>query len=132
MPATPAKPKRRWWIRLLRAGFLLLTLAVLLISASLWWAYSKRVYLLNNALANVGPVQGTVGSFEVTRTGGIELHDLVFTDRVTGAVMARVPQVSGQANLGKLPPEEIRSLTLRDPEITITEAMLENWRKAAE
>src|SRR3954464_10401465 len=107
MSSAPIQPKRkrRWWIRLLRGALLLLLLLVLLLSGSLWWAYSKRAYLLNNALANVGPVQGTVGSFEVTRSGGIEMHDLVFTDRATGAVIARVPRVSGQANLSKLPPE---------------------------
>src|SRR6186713_2513667 len=98
MSAAPAKLKRRWWIRLLRGTLLLLLLLVLLLSAGLWWAYSKRVYLLNNALADVGPMESRVGSFEVTRSGGIELHDLVFTDRATGAVVARVPHVSGQAN----------------------------------
>lgn len=131
MSDAPAKPKRRWWVRLVRAALWSVLLVIILVSGGLWWVYWKRVALLNNALASAGPVQGQVRAFEVTRSGGIELHDLVFTDRATGAVVARLPSVSGQANLVKLPPDEISSMTIRNPEITITATMLDAWRKQA-
>src|SRR5688572_17269795 len=106
--AAPApKAKRRRWVRVLRTLLFLFLLLVLLLSGTLWWVYSRRVMLVNNALEDIGPMRSTVGSFDVTRSGGLEMRDLVFTDRVTGTVVARVPHASARPNLSRLPPNQI-------------------------
>ncbi len=122
---TPAlKPRRSLLRRVLfwcgASGVVL----VLLLATAGWWLWTYRVEYINRYLISAGPVRGSVTDFILTDEGatmrGFELRDVK-----TDAVVLRLPELALTSGMRELLTRRVRSVSLNDAEVIISQPFLE-------
>ncbi len=97
---------------------------VLLLATAGWWLWTYRVEYINRFLISVGPARGSVTDFTLTNEGAT-LHGFELRDVKTDAVVLRLPELVLTSGMRELLARRVRSVSLNDAKVIISEPFLE-------
>lgn len=123
------KPSRSFlWRALLWSGAVGLVIA-LLVAAAGGWFWMHRVEYINRLLDTMGPVRGSVADVTLTDEGAA-VRGFILRDVKTGIVVARLPELSVTGGMRDILARRVRSVSLNDAEVIVTESFLEQMLEA--